>query len=324
MKTNLDELIQEQEFDRATTLVKTVLRERSVIDARFDDQYALMMDSLGEAICGTHGREAEFAYWEELLAFFESDIDSSWGRTHKGHFYWRLTRSGLALSLERMRPWLERALKEDSQLDERYQEETGYHLGPEQGMVRYPSYSLWFLVRLFSESAFDTNLERERFFRGLADSRLDCLWGPTEADERRLLRVREQLFPSQYQSGLCSLHRDLGTAYALGASAAIMELSRSLLERVLAALLTNSQRDLVTDPGVTSLDFLNRALEEGLLKSEADRSTCLLVFDLPARALQLESAQLEYPLNDAVRTRIAKGSKILLDDLLIRLVEALQ
>lgn len=237
METMFYRLIQDKNFEGAQEILREALQKAEIIHPRKDDTWVPVSDMLGFSILQSGGISAYSSYWEGMLRFFERELEPKWGHLCKSHILFRLGFGKIPDSFPEARHHLDRALAEDIQFEEQYQQEAGIKRPILDTLSHFPSYIVLCFLDLIKDERFAGDDERRRFFRGMATLRWDPVHGSKEVDPDVVIRAIERLVPPDGVNKALKVYRELMFVTGERIPAAIHMLSRLTAETVLYGLL---------------------------------------------------------------------------------------
>ena len=242
METTFFKLIREQNFEGASCLLKDALKKAELIHPRKEDTWVPMTDTLGFSIMRSLGAGAYSIYWDDLLHFFEKELEPSWGHLYKGHILFRLGFGHFSESAIEARHDLDRALSEDIRHEEEFQQEIGFRRPLLETLSRFPSYLVLCFLDLIKDEHFTEDGEKARFYRGMAAVRWDAILGAKGIDPDIVTRAVERLLTPEGSEKVFKVRHELDIVLGEKLSAAAVMLCRLVAETVLFCLLGHKHK----------------------------------------------------------------------------------
>ncbi len=311
--------ISKKQFTEALTLLKVSIKKAEVFDPRDDYSWGPESDELGYAILAEEGHQAFIQYWEDLIEFFQEQLEPQWGHLHKGHLYFRLGLGSFALDVAKAKSNILAALKEDQIVAESFSRTM--RLSREKLLRRFPSYVTLAMLERFDARAFSSKEDESAFYRGLAPIRFDVIWDKKEVEPSLARYALGRVVPKAGVEIAGLLHKELALSCAQQQSYSPISLVASLADVILWSLLRYRYR--LTELNGKSIDLLERielfqgALQQGIFPSDVVRSTFQMVVMLEKALLHGGDKTYEYEVLAETAYLIGYALKILLDRALV-------
>ena len=90
MQTQLAKMLGSGNYEEASSLLCDQLKSASIINPSDPKTWGNLADQIWRKIRDNKGNDEAVLFWEEMLAFFQNEIEPIWGEVHKGHIYFRL------------------------------------------------------------------------------------------------------------------------------------------------------------------------------------------------------------------------------------------
>ncbi len=303
-----------EDFATAMQLLKDSLREAQIVNPKQDETWAPPADQLGYAVLFAKGAEACQKYWKELLDYFRLDLEKAWGHTHKGHTYFRMGFAWLGTDLAKARSIIKKSVSEDRLFEQAYQKKLGVRVPMEVALARYPSFVFMQFLDLIQDAALLPQEARRTFFRGLAPTHWDVIWGPKPVDDR-LVRaairqvVSEKMFDRALQI-LDGVQADFRSRNGIGLVASCAALVDAL---VFDKLVVQPGRRTIKGRNPAELTLAELLLEARKRKSLPQESIWSIFQCADLLVRNLPRAQKKREHNSSVIEAMAVGVKILID-----------
>jgi hypothetical protein len=309
--SKLNDLLHERKFGEATLLLKSHLKAAEVIDPSNDRTWAPYADMISFKIRSDNGEGAFMAFWQELLQFFEEDLEPTWGHLHKGHILFRLGLVRLSDDVAAARKYLEKALDEDRRLEKKRVglEETDV----EKAVRKYSSYVTLCIVERIEDEHFDSETDKRKFFRDLFSLSFDAAIFGRAVRQGLVEKAVSNIVAQQGLEQVLAIKKELDLTFERRLPVATVSLAGAFLESVLLTVLYY-EKCVRTVKGRNILEvelgkLIGEATEKDVFPSDAIRATCQVIHIFRNRLHPGNELLQKYKLTDRVATTL----KILLD-----------
>jgi hypothetical protein len=252
-KTAFDEFLGARNLSDAELLFKRHLLDAEIIDPSNDRTWAQYANQIYREI---GKNDDKYAFWGRLLCFFEHDLEPKWGHLHKGHIFFWL---GLTLLLEDMNKakiWLEKALEEDRILVSKK---------GTKDIENSSSYVALCLIERIEDSHFDSDAEKQKFFKGLFSPSFNAAIFGQEIDSELIKKSIVHIVPKESLDQALEVKGELDMVSRQRLKTATISLAGSFLESVLLGILYYKHSHKTNSTGKDI-----RELQLGTLFAEAD------------------------------------------------------
>jgi tetratricopeptide (TPR) repeat protein len=320
LESRFNALMNKGRFDEAATLLKEELVRADFVDPRDDYSWGPASDVLGYRILEEQDARAFNAYWRDLLAFFQEDLEPKWGHLHKGHLYFRLGLGYLGSDLTLAGEFLEEALAEDRLVASAVA--GNWHTEVETLVHRFPSYVTLCILERIGDGFFASEKDRQRFYRGLIPLRFDVVWDRKEVEMSLVHHAIETIVSEPGRELALATRQELTLASAQQLRTATLSLLASYLEIVLSSILyyTLDARE-IEGQSIQGADLgalLRESAHRKIFPSDSIQSTCQLVHILQRELLRPGPQAYRYEVNANIVEYIGYSLKILLDSALVK------
>ncbi len=314
------------QYRKAASILKESLMKAEFVDPRDDYSWGPGSDDLGYKILVSEGPEAFVTYWEDLLVFFQEELEPEWGHLHKGHLYFRLALGSFALDVNKTQEYLEDALKEDQIVAESFAKTI--RISPETLLRRFPSFVTLVILERFDLDYFATTEEMTAFHRGLAPLRFDVIWDKKEVEPSLAHASIEKVVPKQGHEPVILLHDELNLVCTQRHSYSPISLVASLSEIILYHVLRYRYALIEIDGKNIQLldrgDLLQEAVRRVIFPTEVVSSTFQLIDMMDMVIRRSSDKSYKYEMNDETPYLIGYALKILFDRALVEWAEAIE
>jgi hypothetical protein len=319
LESKLNALLRNGQFDEAAMLFRHHLAAAEFVDPRDDYSWGPASDGIGYRILDELGAQAFAAYWEDLLTFFQDELEPAWGHLPKGHIFFRLGLAKFAQDVAEAKRHLKEALAEDQIVAETVAGDWG--LKVEELVHRFPSYVCLCILERIEARDFESEEDERRFYQGLVPLHLDVIWDRKEVELSLVRRAIGTLVPEPGQALVLAAREELQSVSAQELSVATLNLVSGLLEMVLFQVLYHRQRvRAIGEKRISQArlgELLNEAIERDVFPTDAVRSTCQLVHILKCALLHAGEETYEYEIDTDLLGLIGLALKILLDSAMV-------
>lgn len=306
-KSKLNEMMEQGNFEQAAALMKGYMLKAEIIDPLRDESWGPAADEIGSGILRHRGAKAFCEYWEDMLVFFEKELEALWGHVHKGHIYFRLGFGYFGVDRAKAGKYLEMSFQEDSLFERNYQDSTGIRIPFDESLARFPSYVVLVMMELL-ENGFANSQEEQRFYAGMSFLNWDIVWGPKEADIDVVKKSIGDIVKGPEAVRIYKIYGELCAVYAQRLPSATLSMICTFMESLLRYKLGKKS-------GLDEL--MNAALAGNVFPNEKIRTLFMAAYLLNKSIGRYEDGSIKYKLTPRVETAITVGLKILLDKSLI-------
>lgn len=309
--SKLNELLNKSRLNEAASLLKSHLAKAEIIDPSNDGSWAPYADQISFKILSDKGQDAFNVFWEDLLKFFEEDLEPTWGHLHKGHILFRLGLAKLVDDVATAKTYLEKALDEDRLLKK---EQAGSKtIDIEKAVRKYSSYVMLCIIERIEDEHFDSDTEKQRFFQELVSPSFDAAIMRQEVKPELIQESIKQIVPQQALEQTLEARQELDIVYAQRLQMATVSLAGAFLENILLGILyhplglrTVQNKDILK---VELGPLLKAAILHQVFPSDSIKATCQIIHIFRNRFHPGNELRQNYKLTP----RVAATLKILLD-----------
>ncbi|MCJ7545796.1 MAG: hypothetical protein MUP30_03045 [Deltaproteobacteria bacterium] len=320
MDSKLNLLLEHKEFEQAGSLLKEQLDKAEIINPKIEETWREYADQITFDLIAFGGHAAAIAFWEDLLSFFERQLEPKWGILNKGRIFFRIGIYNLFKNIDRGKNFLEKALEES-----RRQEIDKGATDVEKEIQKYSSYTALCIVEQIHDiqaqgEGFSTDKEQQIFFDNLFTA-FDLVIQGIQTDIISIEEFVHKIVPSKGIQQTMESWNELNRAYNQRFKIAVVALAGIFTENILLSILRdrlNIEKIIIkTKKGDREIDILNAT--PYLLLEEAKERKLFLSDDVKV-AFQLihffrnrGHPGLERAKKYKLTERIAKNIKILAD-----------
>lgn len=309
--SKLNELLNKSRFNEAASLLKSHLAKAEIIDPSNDGSWAPYADQISFKILSDKGQDAFNVFWEDLLKFFEEDLEPTWGHLHKGHILFRLGLAKLVDDVANAKVYLEKALDEDRLLEKK--RAGGKTIDVEKAVRKYSSYVMLCIIERIEDEHFDSDTEKQKFFQELVSPSFDAAIMGQEVKPDLVHESIKHILPQQVLEQTLEARRELDIVYAQRLEIAIVSLAGVFLENILLGILyhqlslrTVQRKDILE---VELGPLLKEAIGRAVFPSDSIKATCQIIHIFRNRLHPGNELRQKYKLTP----RVVATLKILLD-----------
>lgn len=312
MNSKLDDLLNHGRFAEATSLLKNHLMAAEIIDPSNGTSWTDYADQISFKILSDKGQDAFNVFLQELLEFFVKDLEPTWGHLHKGHVLFRLGFARLSDDISAAKKYVEEALDEDRLLEKK--RAGGKSADIERSIRGYSSYVTLCIVERIEDEHFDSDIEKQKFFREFFSTSFDAAIMGREVNQALVEKAVNRIVPQEGLEQALGIKRELDLTFERRLPMATVSLAGAFLESVLLSILYYKDC-LRSVKGESVLEIeLGKLLGEAIGKkdvfpSDAIRTTCQVIHIFRNRLHPGNELRQKYKLTD----RVAATLKILLD-----------
>lgn len=311
----LNELLNNNKFNEATSLLKDHLIKAEIIDPSNDASWAPYADQISFKILSDKGQDAFNTFWDELLKFFENNLEPTWGHLHKGHILFRLGLAKLIDDVANAKMYLEKALDEDRLLEKK--RAGAKIIDIEKAVRKYSSYVMLCIIERIEDEHFDSDTEKQKFFQELVSPSFDAAIMGQEVKPELVRESLRHIVPQQALEQTLEARRELDMVYAQRLQTATVSLAGAFLENILLGILyhqlslrTVQRKDILK---VELGPLLKEAIEREVFPSDSIKATCQIIHIFRNRLHPGNELRQKYKLT----SRVVATLKILLDLVLV-------
>lgn len=310
--SKLKELLNKSRFDDATSLLKSHLAKAELIDPSDDGSWTQYADQISFKILSDKGQDDFNVFWEELLKFFEEDLELIWGHLHKGHILFRLGLTKLVDDVASAKTYLEKALDEDRLLEKK--RAGGKIIEIEKAVSKYSSYVMLCIIERIEDEHFDSDMEKQKFFQELVSHSFDAVIMGREIKPELVQESISLIVPQQALEQTLEARQELDIAYARQLQIATVSLAGAFLENILLGILYHQLglRRTVQGKDILKVELgllLSEAIRSAVFPSESIKATCQIIHIFRNRFHPGNELRQNYKLTP----RVVATLKILLD-----------
>ena len=309
--SKLNELLNKSGFDEAALLLKDHLAKAEIIDPSNDGSWAPYADQISFKILSDKGQDVFTSFWEELLKYFEKDLEPTWGHLHKGHILFRFGLAKLVDDVAKAKMYLEKALDEDRLLEKKRAE--GKTIDIEKAVRKYSSYVMLCIIERIENEHFDSKIEKQKFFQELVSLSFDAAIMGQEIKPELVGESIKCIVPQQALEQTLEARRELDKVYAQRLQTATVSLAGVFLENILLCILyyqlglrTVGKKDILE---VQLGPLLKEAIKKVVFPSDSIKATCQTIHIFRNRLHPGNELRQKYKLTP----RVVVTLKILLD-----------
>ena len=277
--SGLNELLNNNRFNEAISLLKNHLVKAEIIDPSNDGSWAPYADQISFKILSDKGQDAFDTFWGEMLTFFENQLEATWGHLHKGHILFRLGLAKLVDDVANAKTYLEKALEEDRLLEK--ERAGGETIDIEKVVRKYSSYVMLCIIERIEDEHFDCDTEKQRFFQELLSPSFDAAIMGREVKPDLVQESIRHLVPQQAMEQTLEARWELDMAYSQRLQIATVSLAGAFLENILLGILyhqlslrTVQRKDLLQ---IELGPLLKEAIERAVFPSDSIKATCQII-----------------------------------------------
>jgi len=198
MKTRLQSLLANDQFDEAASLLKSSLKDAQLIDPRDEHTWRDYADQIAASMQERGDRSTVIAFWEDLLGFFINDLQPAWEHIHKGRIFFRLGWLALPDSVAKGKKYLEEALEEARKFWRKEAAEGRIAIEDiEKAVAESSSYVTLCIVERIEDEEFDSDAEKQRFFEELLSPSFDAAIFGDEVKANAVMDAIDKIFATQ-------------------------------------------------------------------------------------------------------------------------------
>lgn len=309
--SRLNELLNKNRFNEASLVLKNHLIKAEIVDPSNDGSWAPYADQISFKILSDKGQDAFNTFWDELLKFFESKLEPTWGHLHKGHILFRLGLAKLVDDMANAKTYLKKALDEDRLLEKK--RAGGKTIDIEKAIRKYSSYVMLCIIERIEDEHFDSGTEKQRFFQELVSPSFDAAIRGREINPELVQEYIRHIVPQQALEQTLEARRELDMVYAQRLQIATVSLAGAFLENILLGILyhklslrTVQRKDILE---VELGPLFKEAIEKAVFPSDSIKATCQIIYIFRNRLHPGNELRQKYKLTP----RVVATLKILLD-----------
>lgn len=279
----LDELLNNNKFNEAASLLKDHLAKAEIINPRNDKLWAPYADLISSKILEIKGKNAFYTSWNELLKFFENELEPTWGHLHKGHIFFKLSLAKIIDDVDKAKTFLEKALDEDRLLEmEIARGETDI---VEKALGEKSSYVMLCIIERVEDEHFGSDAEKQKFFQQLLSPSFDTAIFGKRVHPEAIIEFIKLIVPEQMREQTYRTKRELDIVYAQRLEIATVSLLGVFLENILLSILYHWQGLRAVQVKNKSKDILEvelglllkEAITQAVFPSDSIKATCQII-----------------------------------------------
>lgn len=319
-KALLVKYIENKHFHQATELLKAYIKSAEYVDPRDDYSYGPEADNIAYAILEEKGPQAFAEFHEDLLRFFQEELEPLWGPLHKGHFYMRLGLAYLAIDVSKAYENFEKGYQQDRILCQKYFEAGQIADGDIRARLS-PNYGSLLIIERSKPEYFETPTDRQTYFAGLSSVRLDVFWEPHDLEPFRVITAINKLTSEPMKADILGAFHEINQAAGLKMMFALPPLISSFIQKLLLSLLyyqTNIHKSKESRLlGSSLLELVKIADDQNLFPKPSIRAFFMMVAIMEMEMSVMDDAEYTHAIDLVTRMRIGWGLKVLLEQALI-------
>lgn len=319
-KALLLEYIDRKQFPQAADLLKAYLKNAEYVDPRDDYTYGPETDQVAYAMLEEQGPQAFAEFHEDLLHFFQEELEPIWGHLHKGHFYMRLGLAYLASDLSRAYENFEKGYQEDRIICQKFFE-AGQVADGEIRARLSPNYASLLIIERSKLEYFETSTDRQTYFAGLTPLRLEVFWEPHELEQYRVMTALKKLTPEPMIADVQSAFQEINQVTGLKMRFALPPLISAFIQKLLLSMFFYQtdlhgfeERRLL---GTSLLELVKLADGQNLFPKPSISAFFMMAAIMEMEMILKDDANYSHAIDPVTRMRIGWGLKVLLEQALV-------
>ena len=230
--------MEHKEFEQAGSLLKEQLGKAEIINPKIEETWREYADQITFDLIAFRGHAAAIAFWEDLLSFFERQLEPKWGILNKGRIFFRLGIYNLFKNIDRGKEFLEKALEES-----RRQEIDKGVTDVEKEIKKYSSYTALCIIEQIQNiqaqgEGFSTEAEQQIFFNSLFTA-FDLVIQGIQIEIKNIEEFIRKIVPPEGVQQTMEVWHELNRAYNQRFITAVVALAGIFTENILLSILSD-------------------------------------------------------------------------------------